>query len=183
MAKELCIKTIKKELMDAFLGDMRIINTFTNKNVKKVNDYIGTNIFSFINDDKTNTCVDTYISYDVMKSDNCFIVSIVLRVHKDLLRNDATNCMDDLSDYIEEIVNELYPYHKSYSDVPNIVSHKYARRNIRFTLCPDDAKEYEKTLEDEEEFDNPGDYLNNFFVRAEKCIDKCEKCSYGDTTA
>ena len=119
-----------------------------------------------------------------MKSDNCFIVSIVLKVHKDLLRNDATNCMDDLSDYIEEIVNELYPYHKSYSDVPiNIVSNKYARRNIRFSLCSDDAKEYEKTLEDEEEFDNPSDYLNNFFVRAEKCIDKCEKCSYGETTA
>ena len=67
MTKELSIKSIKEELMDALLGDMRIINSFFNKGEKKVKDYIGRNIFGYLNENASCGYTDTYINFDVMK--------------------------------------------------------------------------------------------------------------------
>lgn len=150
--KELSIKSIKNELMDAFLEDMRIINSFANKEVKKVKDYVGTNIFGYLYDNENGIYTDTYIHFDVMKIRGCYDVFIILKAHKDLMKNEAVNCLDNISEYIEEIVNELYPYHKSYSNVPvNAVSDNYVRRNIRFSLRPLDKDGYEKSLENDKE--------------------------------
>lgn len=147
-SKELSIKSIKKELMDAFLGDMRIINSFADKDVRKTTDYIGTNIFGYLNEQPICSCADTYINFDVMKSRGCYDVFILLKMHKDLIKNEAVNCLDDISECIEEIVNELYPYHNSFSNVPvDVVSDGYVRRNIRFSLRPIDKDRYEKSLE------------------------------------
>ena len=147
-SKELSIKSIKEELMDAFLGDMRIINSFSNKGEKKVKDYIGTNIFGYLNENASCSYTDTYIHFDVMKSRGCYDVFVILKSHKDLVKNEAVNGLDDISECMEEIVNELYPYHKSYSDAPvDVVSDGYVRRNIRFSLRPIDKDGYEKSLE------------------------------------
>ena len=52
---------------------------------------------------------------------------------------DFENCLN--------IVNELYPYHNSFSNVPvNVVSDGYVRRNIRFSLCSKDKDRYEKII-------------------------------------
>lgn len=152
MKKELSIKSIKEELMDAFLGDMRIINSFGGKEVRKVREYIGTNIFGYLNENASCGYTDTYINFDVMKNRGCYDVFIILKMHKDLVKNEAVNGLDDISECIEEIVNEVYPYHKSFSDVPvDVVSDSYVRRNIRFSLCPIDKDGYEKTLENDKE--------------------------------
>lgn len=147
MVKELSIKTIKEELMDALLGDMRIINSFSNKGEKKVKDYMGRNIFGYLNENVSCSYPDTFINFDVMKNRGCYDVFIFLKMHKDLVKNEAVNGLDDISECIEEIVNELYPYHKSYSDVPvDVVSDNYVRRNIRFSLCSKDKDRYEKII-------------------------------------
>ena len=152
MAKELSIKSIKEELMDALLGDMRIINSFSNKGEKKVKDYIGRNIFGYLNENSSCSYTDTYINFDVMKSRGCYDVFVILKTHKDLVKNEAVNCLDDISECIEEIVNEVYPYHKSFSDVPiDVVSDNYVKRNIRFSLRPLDKDGYEKSLENDKE--------------------------------
>ena len=152
MTKELSIKSIKKELMDALLGDMRIINSFGSKEVRKVREYIGTNIFGYLNENASCGYTDTYINFDVMKNRGCYDVFIILKVDKCLMKNEAVNCLDDISECIEEIVNELFPYHKSYSDVPiDVVSDDYVRRNIRFSLRPIDKDGYEKSLENDKE--------------------------------
>lgn len=187
MTKELSIKSIKKELMDALLGDMRIINSFSNKGEKKVKDYIGTNIFGYLNEHSSCDYTDTYINFDVMKSRGCYDVFVILKTHKDLVKNEAVNCLDDISECIEEIVNELYPYHKSFSNVPvNVVSDKYVRRNIRFSLRPHDKDEYEKSLEDsgKENVDNWKEFLD-WTERVTKCVeewdhDKGRFSSYGN---
>lgn len=156
MTKELSIKSIKNELMDAFLEDMRIINSFANKEVKKVKDYVGTNICGYLYDNENGIYTDTYIHFDVMKSRGCYDVFIILKAHKDLIKNEAVNCLDDISECIEEIVNELYPYHKSFSNVPvDVVSDNYVRRNIRFSLRPLDKDGYEKSLEDRVQNEEP----------------------------
>ena len=147
MTKELSIKSIKNELMDAFLGDMRIINSFSNKGEEKVKDYIGTNIFGYLNEHPICSCADTFINFDVMKSRGCYDVFINLKAHTNLFKKEAVNGLDDISECIEEIVNELYPYHMSYSDRPVHASDDYDRRCIRFTLRPKDKDEYEKSLE------------------------------------
>ena len=152
MSKELSIKSIKEEFMDTLLGDMRIINSFSNKGEKKIKDYIGTNIFGYLNENASCSYADTYINFDVMKSRGCYDVFILLKAHKDLMKNEAVNCLDDISECIEEIVNELYPYHNSFSNVPvNVVSDGYVRRNIRFSLRPLDKDGYEKSLENDKE--------------------------------
>lgn len=156
MTKELSIKSIKEELMDAFLGDMRIIKSFKNKGEKKVKDYIGTNIFGYLNENASCCYTDTYINFDVVKSRGCYDVFILLKTHRDLIKNEAVNCLDDISECIEEIVNELYPYHKSFSNIPvDVVSDNYVRRNIRFSLSPYDKNGYEKSLEDRVQNEEP----------------------------
>lgn len=162
MTNELSIKSIKDELMDAFLGDMRIINSFFNKGEKKVKDFIGTNIFGYLNENVSYTA-DTYINFDVMKSRGCYDVFIILKMHKDLIKNEAVNCLDDISECIEEIVNELYPYHNSFSNVPvNVVSDGYIRRNIRFSLRPIDKDGYEKSLENNSTDSEDCSFKGNF---------------------
>lgn len=147
MTKELSIKSIKEEFMDALLGDMRIINSFGGKEVRKVREYIGTNIFGYLNENANCGYTDTYINFDVMKSRGCYDVFILLKMHKYLVKNEAVNGLDDISECIEEIVNELFPYHKSYSDSPvNAVSDNYVKRNIKFTLRPIDKDRYEKNI-------------------------------------
>ena len=146
MTKELTIKSIKKELMDAFLGDMRIIKSFSDKDVKKTTDYIGKNIFGYLNENANCCRADTYINFDIMKNRGLYDVFINIEAHTYLFKKEAVNYLDDISECIEEIVNELYPYHKSYSDRPVHASDNYDRRCIRFTLRPKDKDEYEKSL-------------------------------------
>lgn len=162
MTNELSIKSIKKELMDALLGDMRIINSFSNKGEKKVKDYIGRNIFGHLNEN-ASFYTDTYIHFDVMKSHGCYNVFVILKTHKYLMKNEVVNCLDDISECIEEIVNELYPYHKSYSDAPvDVASDDYYRRNIRFTLRPIDKDRYEKSLENNSTDSEDCSFKGNF---------------------
>ena len=117
MTKELSIKTIKEELMDALLGDMRIINSFSNKDKRKASDYIGTNIFGHLNESIRSYHVDTYINFDVAKREDKFDVYICIKTHKDLLsKSNGNNCLDNISKYIEEIINELYPDRKVLDD-------------------------------------------------------------------
>ena len=163
MTKELSIKSIKEELMDAFLGDMRIINSFSNKGEKKVKDYIGMNIFGYLNENASCSYTDTFINFDVMKNRGCYDVFIILKVDKYLIKNEAVNCLDDISECIEEIVNELYPYHNSFSNVPvNVVSDGYVRRNIRFSLRPIDKDRYERSLENNSTDSEDCSFKGNF---------------------
>lgn len=163
MTKELSIKSIKEELMDAFLGDMRIINSFSNKGEKKVKDYIGMNIFGYLNENASCSYTDTFINFDVMKNRGCYDVFIILKVDKYLIKNEAVNCLDDISECIEEIVNELYPYHNSFSNVPvNVVSDGYVRRNIRFSLRPIDKDGYERSLENNSTDSEDCSFKGNF---------------------
>ena len=143
MEKNLSIISIKNELMDAFLGDMRIINSFVDKDVKKATDYIGKNIFSNLNIPDM-LYIDTFINFDVTKNNNCYNVFIITRTHKDLLGKGAVNRLDLLSDYIEEIVNELYPYNSYYTDIPEYTTEPVVKRQIKFMLRPHDKELYER---------------------------------------
>ena len=161
--KELSIKSIKEELMDALLGDMRIINSFSNKGEKKAKDYIGRNIFGHLNENASCGYADTFINFDVMKVRGCYDVFINIKEHSYLFKKEAVNCLDDISECIEEIVNELYPYHKSYSDVTvDVVGDDYVRRNIRFTLRPIDKDGYEKSLENNSTDSEDCSFKGNF---------------------
>ena len=152
MAKELSIESIKKELMDALVGDMRIITSFGNKNKKKATDYIGSNIFNYLDSDiNTISKIEKYIYFDVMKTEDNYDVFIQLKAHRDDVfykNNNGVNCLDEISKYIEEIVNELYPYHKMYTDVPGGCIDHFARRVIKFKLNKYDAEKHLKSLED-----------------------------------
>ena len=143
MTKELSIKSIKEELMDAFLGDMRIINSFGDKDVKKVTDYIGKNIFSNLCFPNIMTNLDIFINFDVARSNNGYRVFIITGAHKDLLEKDIVNRLDLLSEYIEEIVNELYPYNCYYTDIP-YATDLIVKRQIEFMLKPRDKDLYER---------------------------------------
>ena len=160
MTKELSIESIKKELMDALVGDMRIITSFADKEKKKATDYIGTNIFNHLDGGDLGTITtDTYIHFDVMKSkesmhmiktNDCkYDVIIELRAHRDIANEGDmyVNCVDILSKYIEEIINELYPYHRQYSNIVSRCGKYYITRDIRFTLREEDLIDYGKFLE------------------------------------
>ena len=152
MTKELNIKTIKEELMDALLGDMRIINSFSNKDKRKASDYIGTNIFGHLNESIRSYHVDTYINFDVAKREDKFDVYICIKTHKDLLsKSNGNNCLDNISKYIEEIINELYPDRKVFANTPVLCESSYETRYVCFSLFNNDnsidnTTDFEKVL-------------------------------------
>lgn len=156
MTKELSIKTIKEKLANALINDVRIVKLLPDNGEKKTSDYIGSNIFGYLNDaDVTQCYANKYISFDVTEEqvgepewDNCFKVSISLKAHKDLLGNSATNCLDDISEYIKDIVNELFPYNKGYSNTPKTAEHNYAGRSIEFLLYEKSASRYKRNIEE-----------------------------------
>lgn len=153
-ANELSIKSIKEELAQALIEDVRIIKTFKNREEKKTKDYIGTTIFGYLNDDVVQHRVNSYISFDVVEEKSCefwkegeFKVIIYLMSHKDLLGYGITNCVDDVAEYIKEIVKELYPYYTDYSDVPRGVGNNHARRDIKFCLSLKNAIQWQNDME------------------------------------
>ena len=138
MVKELSIENIKKELMDAFLGDMRIIKSFSSQNVKKVTEYIGKNIFDYLDGAPHICCADTYINFDVSETGR-YNPYIIIKMHKDMVRPDGENKIDTLANAVKEIVTELFPYMTHYSNMPKQCCNGYIERHIRFALG-----EYEK---------------------------------------
>lgn len=143
MVKELSIENIKKELMSAFLADMRVINSFLTKDVKKITEYIGKNIFDYI-DEETSYCVDTYIHFDVSE-DAGYKPHIVIKTHKDLLSGDGENKIDALGSVVKEIVTELFPYMTHYTNTPKHRCGGYIERHICFNLSEYDKGLYEGT--------------------------------------
>lgn len=141
--KELSIKGMKKELMDAFLGDMRIINSFSSQDVKKVTEYIGKNIFDYLDESPHICCADTYINFDVSEMRG-YNACIIIKMHKDLIKLDGENKIDTLGSVVKEIVTDLYPYMTGYSDMPKQCCNGYIERHIRFTL-----REYDKSVHED----------------------------------
>lgn len=144
MVNELSIEKIKKELMDAFLGDMRIINSFSTQNVKKVTEYIGKNIFDYLNELPHICCADTYINFDVSEMRG-YNVYIIIKMHKDLIKSDGENKIDALASAVKEIITELFPYRTHYSNIPKQCCNGYIERHIRFNLNEYDKGLYEGT--------------------------------------
>ena len=135
--KELSVENIKKELMDAFLNDMRIINSFTNKNVKKTTDYIGKNIFDYLESSEGRWLTDTYINFDVDDEENGYGICITLKMHKDCVRQNNKNKLDTIANIISDIVNELYPYRIAFVNRSVGCENHYVERKICFSLVKD----------------------------------------------
>ena len=136
MTKELSIKSIKKELMDAFLNNVQIINSFNKyEDIKKTTDYINRNIFNYLNTEEDYTTTDKSVNFDVTYERDSYRVIIIVKAHKSLVStNDSVNCLDVMCESIREIVDEVCPYHVSYFDRPVRRGDSYVERQIGFTL-------------------------------------------------
>lgn len=151
MSKELSIKSIKEEFMTALLDDVKILQLFSNGGVEKVSDLVGRNIFSYLprfdaeeplivmGEDLKR--VDSYIYFDVADHRG-YNVMITVKSHRDLVAGDVVNCVDEISDAIEKIAKELYPYHRCFSNVPRTQG-KFVERHISFKLYQNDKEKYE----------------------------------------
>lgn len=137
-SKPLSIANIKKELMDAFLSDMRIINSFADKQ-DKTTDYIRKNVFDYLDEISSCTRADSYICFDVAQRNNTYEVYVVIKMHKDILDKDGENRLDSLANIIESIVKKAYPYMTRYQNNPKMCANHYAERHIYFSL-----EEFEK---------------------------------------
>lgn len=145
--KELSIANIKKELLDAFLADMRIINSFADKNVEKTTDYIRKNVFDYLDEIPSCSCADTYISFDVAQRKNDYEVYVVIKMHKDILDKDGENRLDSLANTVEDIVKKSYPYMTRYQNNPKMCANHYAERHIYFSLEEFEKSCYESSKE------------------------------------
>ena len=136
MTKELSIKSIKEELMDAFLNNVQIINSFRKyEDIKKTTDYINRNIFNHLNTEEDYEIIDKFINFDVAYEIGCYEVIIIVKAHRSLVNTkDNVNCLDAMCESIREIVDEVCPYHASYIDRPVRRGDSYVERQIGFTL-------------------------------------------------
>lgn len=151
ITKELSIANVKKELMDAFLSDMRIINSFGSK-MDKTTDYIRRNVFDYLDEISSCMCTDTYICFDVAQRNNNYEVYVVIKMHKDILDKDGENRLDSLANTIEGIVKKSYPYMTRYQNNPKMCANHYAERHIYFSLNNIDKEHYENGTEEKELF-------------------------------
>lgn len=170
MSKKLSIGTIKKELMDAMVNNVNIINSFgKHEDIKKTSDYINRNIFSNLNIDESFTSEASYISFDVSYERKSYGITIIVRVYRGLRDN---NRVDVICDAITDIVNELYPYHTSFINMPIRNDRNYIERQIHFLVAQDDADKYAEALKAEED---PIEAMGEWIDRVSNCIEKFEK--------
>lgn len=136
MKKELSITTIKDELMEEFLNNMQIVNSFTkHETLKKTTDYINRNIFNHLNTKEDYIRRDNFINLDVSYERDSYRVIVVLKAHRDLVSAKGNvNCLDIMCDSIKEIVDEVCPYYKDYYNRPVRRNDSYVERQISFTL-------------------------------------------------
>lgn len=147
-SKPLSIENIKKELMDAFLSDMRIINSFADKRDKTI-DYIRKNVFDYLDEIPSCTRADSYICFDVAQRNNSnYSVYVVIKTHKDILDKNGENRLDYLANIIEGIVRKAYPYMTKYENNPKMCANHYAERHIYFSLNNYDKENYENGVEE-----------------------------------
>lgn len=175
--KPLSIENIKKELMDAFLSDMRIINSFSKKS-DKITDYIRRNVFDYLNEVNSCTRADSYICFDVAQRNNNYEVYVVIKTHKDILDKDGENRLDYLANIVEGIVRKAYPYMTKYENNPKMCANQYAERHIYFSLNNVDKENYES--ETEEIATNPKEEISDIDLTSvlldiEKSNALCEK--------
>lgn len=136
MTKELSIATIKEELMDAFLNNVQIINSFGKyEDIKKTTDYINRNIFNHLNTEEDYTTTDKFINFDVTYERGSYKVIIIVKAHRSLVNTkDSVNCLDVMCNSIREIIDEVCPYYECYFDRPVRRGDYYVERQIGFTL-------------------------------------------------
>lgn len=169
MSKKLSIGTIKKELMDAMVNNVNIIDSFgKHEDVKKTSDYINRNIFNHLATNDVYTCVDSFINFDVSYEHRTYGIIIIVRSHEDLKENHT----DIICDAITDIVNELYPYHSYFKNMPVRRNDKFIERQIHFFVSQDDADKYEESLKEEEE--DPVEAMLKWNARVNDCIEKVE---------
>lgn len=178
MNKKLSIGTIKKELMDAMVNNVNIIDSFRkHEDIKKTSDYINRNIFSNLNIDEPFTSEDSYISFDVSYYERkSYGITIIVRVYRGLRDN---NRADVICDTITNIVNELYPYHTSFINIPIRNDRNYIERQIHFLVAQDDADKYAEALKAEED---PIEDIGEWIDRVSNCIEKFEKFYNSENT-
>lgn len=170
MSKKLSIGTIKKELMDAMVNNVNIIDSFgKHEDVKTTSDYINRNIFSHLNIDELSASEASYINFDVYYERRRYEITIIVRAYK-LLKD---NREDVICDAITDIVNELYPYHTYFTNMSIRNNKNYIERQIRFFVSQDDADKYAKSLKEEEE--DPVETMGEWVNRVDDCIEKFEK--------
>lgn len=118
MTKELSIKTIKKELMDALLNNMDVINYF--KEYIEKGTHISKLYNNFIFDYDLSRIVGDYIAVEVSEYDSPGATNIgdmeyMVTIKMGLKREEKVY---DMSTVITGIVNKLYPDRKKFSNVP-----------------------------------------------------------------
>lgn len=136
MTKELSITSIKKELMDAFLNNVEIINSFRKyEDIKKITDYMNRNIFNHLNTEEDYTITDKFINFDVTYERDSYRVIIIVKAHRSLVNTkESVNCLDIICSSIKEIADEVCPYYECYFDRPVRRGDYYVERQIGFTL-------------------------------------------------
>ncbi|MDY4840657.1 MAG: hypothetical protein SO160_14170 [Lachnospiraceae bacterium] len=116
MSKELSIKTIKKELMDALLNDMDILNYVAKRYVDdglKISQIYNTAIFDY---DTFNVGCD-YITVEVGERDNFPINNKTYKVAIKMGLSEE-EFLTELSSLVTNIVNKLYPNRKRFCNMP-----------------------------------------------------------------
>lgn len=172
MTNELSIKSIKEELMDAFLNNVQIINSFNKyDDIKKTTDYINRNIFNHLNTEEDYTKTDKFINFDVTYERDSYRVIIIVKAHRSLVNSkDNVNCLDDMCSSIKEIVDEICPYYECYFDRPIRRGDYYVERQIGFTLYESYRRnwleEHVKTSKDNAENSISVDVKGNVTIKA-----------------
>lgn len=148
MNKELSIKGIKKDIIEKLLDSTYIIDLFDleGRGFKSISELKDAYIFDYAKIESQD-----FISVDVSKiktsslivagdSTSVFNVSIIFGL--DRITKNNENRFDNISEVVEGIIQELYPYNRNYRDifslqnVPSFTGGHYSIpvRTITFTI-------------------------------------------------
>ena len=127
------IAEIKTTIMNALLGDLRILQMFYKDNAKDPLACMYNNIYPYLSANHRHYQVDNYVYFDVAEDDERYKLIFEFKSHIDI-KQGAVYILDKLVEYIQENIMKIYPMCRNFHIDPSIRRDVFVEKRIDFSL-------------------------------------------------
>lgn len=127
------IANVKATIMNALLGDLRILQMFNEDNAKNPSACIYKNMFPYLSANNSHYKVDNYIYFDVAEDDERYKLIFELKSHINI-KQGSVYILDKLVEYIQENIMKIYPMCRNLHIDPSARRDVFVEKRIDFSV-------------------------------------------------
>lgn len=127
------IAEIKTTIMNALLGDLRILKLFGIDGYDNTSQYLGRHIYPFLRGENDCCYVGTYVYFDVVERDDDYKITFEIKAHKDISCC-VPNNIDKIEAYIKEDMSKTFGVNSAHYTSPSICRGRYVEKTVDFLI-------------------------------------------------